>query len=119
MVFVAVLMAAPLGHHALQVLLGIGFARQVQEADGPGPVLSDRFQDIVHPDVIFPAHIDKEVTVLDQPDILGGGLIGVDLLPRLEQHMDIRAISSYIPGKIILGKDGRHDLQARSLVWGP
>ena len=74
-------------------------------------LLAEGCQNIFHPDIIFAAGIDKQAAVLDHLDVLGRRLIGVDLLAGLEQHIYVRFVTRDLPGKIILGKDCRDDLQ--------
>ena len=110
--FVPVVMLSLFRHHALQALLFICF-HQIQQTDRVrSPVLlSERCQNIFHPDIIFTACVNKQIAVLDHLDVLRSRLIGVDLLAGLEQHIYVCPVACNLPGEIILGKNRRDNLQ--------
>ena len=99
-------------HHSLKLFFRIGLHKG-HKAYRLRPLLIsfDGIQYIFHPHVIFAAHIDEKITVLNLLDILRGRLVGMHLFTRFEQHSHVRTVPCYVSGKIILGKNRSHDLQ--------
>ena len=67
------------------------------------------FQDLFHPGIVLPAHIDEHITVLYGDDILGCRLIGMSLFAGFKNHFQVHLISRDLADKIILRKDRRHN----------
>ena len=82
--FVPVVMLSLFRHHALQALLLIS-VHQIQQTDcmRTAILLFERGQNVLHPDIVFAARVNKQIAVLYHLDVLRGGLIGVNLLAGL------------------------------------
>ena len=57
--------------------------------EGVKGIFSHGFQNSLEPDIIFPAHTEKQVCVLNCQDILRRRLVGVNLFAGPEQHADL------------------------------
>ena len=101
--------------HALNGLLRFhGITQHLQQIDDLHIPVGGVFQGIFHPAIGLAAHIDEEVAIGDPDNIIGGGLIAVQVNAIIQQHGDlgvIRLVAQDRPDPIVCGKDGRDDLQ--------
>ena len=101
--------------HTLNRLLRFhGITQHLQQVDGLHFPVGGVFQSIFHPAVGLAAHIDEEVAVGDLDNIIGGGLIAVQVNAVIQQHGDLGVICLVAqdrPDPIVCGEDGRDDLQ--------
>ena len=89
----------------------MGLLQQVHTVHHPQkfPLRLDGGENGVHPGVAFAAQIDEQVAVLHRQNVGGGGLIGVALHPRRQQHFHIGPIACHGTGKVVGRKHGDHN----------
>ena len=101
--------------HTLNRLLRFhGITQHLQQVDDLHFPVGGVFQSIFHPAVGLAAHIDKQVAIGDFDNIIGGGLIAVQVNAVIQQHGDLgvlRLVTQDRPDPIVCGEDGRDDLQ--------
>ena len=101
--------------HTLNGLLRFhGITQHLQQVDDLHIPVGGAFQSIFHPAIGLAAHIDKQVAIGDLDNIIGGGLIAVQVNAVIQQHGDLgvlRLVTQDRPDPIVCGEDGRDDLQ--------
>ena len=101
--------------HTLNGLLHFyGVAQDLQQIDDLHIPVGGVFQSIFYPAIGLAAHIDKQVAIGDFDNIIGGGLIAVQVNAVIQQHGDLgvlRLVAQDRPDPIVCGEDGRDDLQ--------
>ena len=101
--------------HTLNGLLRFhGITQRLQQIDDLHIPVGGVFQSIFHPAVGLAARIDEQVAIGDLDNIIGGGLVAVQVNAAIQQHGDlgvIRLVAQDRPDPIVFGEDGRDDLQ--------
>ena len=101
--------------HTLNGLLRFhGITQHLQQVDDLHVLVGGVFQSVFHPAVGLAAHIDKQVAIGYLDNIIGGGLIAVQVNAVIQQHGDLgvlRLVTQDRPDPIVFGEDGRDDLQ--------
>ena len=101
--------------HTLNGLLRFhGITQHFQQIDDLHISVGGVFQSIFHPAIGLAAHIDKQVAIGDFDNIIGGGLIAVQVNAVIQQHGDlgvIRLVAKDRPDPIVFGENGGDDLQ--------
>ncbi len=67
-------------------------------------------EDLLRPRLHIFARIEEEVGLPDHDDVRGGRLVGVALHPRRQQQRHVGVLPRDLPRKVVLGKEGRHNL---------
>ena len=101
--------------HTLNGLLRFhGITQHLQQIDDLHIPVGGVFQSVFHPAIGLAAHIDEEVAIGDPDNIIGGGLVAVQVNAAIQQHGDlgvIRLVAKDRPDPIVFGENGRDDLQ--------
>ena len=91
--FLAVVMVVICFLHTLDHFFCLdAVAKDIQQVDDFHVLVGGIFQSIVHPAVGLAAHIDEQVTVGDFDNVIGSGLIAVQVNAVIKQHRDFGVI---------------------------
>ena len=86
-----------------------GIPQDLQQVYDLPVLVASAFQSVLHPAVGLAAYIDKQVAVGELDEIVGGGLIAVQVNPLVQQHGDfgaVRLVPQNFTDPVVFREDG-------------